>query len=479
MLTREAIDSSIPLAQKFDAAKLVVEAVENSPLQALVVASRSAPEFMVPVGSEGAVGYDPDVETMLYMANKQDELGGNRHNEVMDEVTEVVSEAVLKHLNFAKTVVSPLVTDLAERVIGSLNELSASSLLGMEVVVVDPPLPLTNPLLESSISRFENVAWDNPPLRFNLPSKTASEIIELMKVGTVRLDKDIEEWVATKGTSFVLGVWEKLFQQFQIAPNDPKTYTFRDFADHPVEGQDYSLAIYLLARNLEDNPPEGVEMSAAAYSDLMVQFRNQAGQRLVHYLDKFQTIVKTGQLVVSSTDRQITVNGAVYRQWIEAGGENEVLFGNMLTRPVVSIADAVTARAEEFKKAWDRHSALVATVESNKRFNRIKDILGSHFRMQLSEDGDETVLASSMMIQQKFNDLLAGVREEETQNVYELCLKLVCRSRFPSSAAEEILMGIENAKRENPNLDIREAATVATYRYIASWVASQFKVVPA
>jgi hypothetical protein len=208
----------------------------------------------------------------------------------------------------------------------------------------------------------------------------------------------------------------------------------------------------------------------------MVEYRNQAGRQLCQYIEKYQSDIKAGQLVVSSTDNTITVNSDVYRQWIEAGGTNEVLYGNLLAKPVLGTISSINERAGDLLAAWNKHSVYVASAEANRRFERVKQFLSMHFHRQLSEDTDETNLGNAHEVYQRFLDELDTVREGELECIPTLALRLVCKARYPHTSAFVILDGINTAMRANPQLDPREAAAISMSKYIGTWVASQFKI---
>jgi hypothetical protein len=73
---------------------------------------------------------------------------------------------------------------------------------------------------------------------------------------------------------------------------------------------------------------------------------------------------------------------------------------------------------------------------------------------------------------------LSEVSEIDMKDLWSVSLKLVCRSRFDHTQAERILSGIEEVKRDNPSIDVREAAAVSMIKYVAYWVSSQLKLIP-
>lgn len=477
MLSLEALNAAFPLTELADNASMKIVPIPGTPLDRLVQATRSDDKF-VTMQEDGSVM--PSISDIEYIANCKDELlGGSPHDKAFDDVVDVTVAAVQGHVKFAKNVVKPAVEELVEATQQTLEALTPSSLLGMEVITFNPPLPLQNNALDTMARQFDNVPFDVPKLSMRCPDQTTAEIIELMKTGSSSLDRDIEAWAAALGETCILDVYQNVFQIKQAGLND-RAKTFRDYTDDRECGADHALIIFLLARRLIDEPLPSTEMDMRVYENLMAEYRNQAGARVYRAICELETITKTKTLVKSVVGGKTTVYGFVYDAWIKAGGANEILFGNTMTTPYAATVDMLNSRAEELKIKWNRHSASVKTVESNRRFLRIKEALAYNFEKQIREAGDEfyeeATIGNRETVIKRFREMLDDVSIDETQDLWNIALKLVCRSRFARTDAERILAGIERVIRENPEIDVREAAAVSLIDYIAYWVASQMKV---
>jgi hypothetical protein len=475
MLTEKALMASLPLTERLDAAGFALYPVSGSPLDALCSATRSDPSLFV-----AAQGSAQDlIGSISAMANKvQPVMQCSEHDAVQDSIVAVAINAVKNHIATARTIVAPAINDLYGRVKASLGEISASSLLGMEIEVLREPKPLENSALQNAIRKFDGLAFDSPALTLRLPDMTITELMGLLGSGGGGLDADIAEWIADKGDAFFVQVWEELFQQ--KPPADGRVCSFAEWVTDREEGTDAALAIFLLARKLTDGKPlEGTQMSLSAYRSQIVEFRNQAGAALCRALDKIERAMKTGQLVRDVIGAKTVVYEPVYRKFLEAGGSNEILFANSLSVPFVTSLDAMMAQKDALTKRWNAHVALTKTAESNKRFNKIKELLELHFRSQLAEvtEGEDATAQNREIILKLFKEQLKLVRDSDLDDLHALCLTLVCRSRFYKTDAERILLGIEQAKKENPTISVREAAAASVVSYIAYWVSTQFKVV--
>lgn len=474
MLTREALNSGIPLTEVLDGKGLRLMAIPGTPLAELVKATRSNSNFTIQENGS----FTPDIGGIEYMANCRDEMiGGSSHDFTMDGITEVAIKAVREHIYFAKNIVAGAVQDLVEATNRTLSETTPSSLLGMEVVVWSPPAPMVHSLFTNMVRKFEEVPFESPSLSMKLPDLAVSEILELLQTGSGSFDATVAEWASSKGESFFINIWEKIFQIKQVELHDTKIVNFRDYTEDKLEGWDAALAIFLIARKLTDNPLKGTEMPLPAFNRLIVDYRNQAGARLCRALDDLNFAAKNKILIRSTTATVTVVNADVYREWIENGGDNEILFGNLLRAPLATTVATINEKADQLKAAWKQHAIMIATIENNKRFARTKDILDRHFQKQLAdtENADITV-ANRMNILSTFREQLEMVRSDELDDLWSLCLRLVCRSRFPTTSAERILEGIERIHKQNPELDVREAAAASVIEYIAYWVSTQFKI---
>ena len=236
--------------------------------------------------------------------------------------------------------------------------------------------------------------------------------------------------------------------------------------------------MFLLSRKLLDEPIDGFQMPLAVFEESVANIRNQSGLRLTYALSDLERLKKNQILVRGQGVTTVTVNGPVYRDWIDQGGENEVLFGNLLDQPSSITVEEINAKKETLLAAWNRYVATLTTVESNKRFIRVKQLLEKHFYDQLKDIPEDEVatLGNREIILKAFLAQLELVREDELNDIYGLVLRLLCRSRFQRTDAEEILTGIERVKRENPHIDVREAAAMSMIEYVSSWLASQFKI---
>ena len=302
--------------------------------------------------------------------------------------------------------------------------------------------------------------------------------MKTMKSGMKSADAAIDEWVSLKGMDFFQNIWENVFQTKQSELNEVRPVTFSTFSECPVEGADNSLAIFLLANNLLDKPLEGTEMSLTAYNRMIVDFRNQAAARICRIMDMCDSNTKNEVLVRSVDGSKTVVNGNVYKKWIADGGDNDVLFGNSLQPSPHFTVGNINEIAADLKRKWASHAGITATIESNRRFTRVKSIMLKEFNRQMQEMADTHAAAplKKEEIVQRFADQLEDLRTSDIDDLWGTCLRLVCRARFFHTDAECILEVMDRVKKESPECNPREAAAISVIEYIAHWVWKQCRV---
>lgn len=473
-LSPEAFQSAVPLANLGESRGFKFVAIEGTPLDALVKQSHAD----IAAGTAAADGIiRPNIENLTYMANVADAgMEGNQHDDLMTHWTNVVSAAVTDHLNVARTLVAPAVEDLVTQVVKNLSGQAQSSLLSMEVKVCELPEFVVASSFRDAYRRYEEVSLNNPEMNARLPARTDEELIELMKTGSSSVDKQIEAWAAGVGPDFLQAVWGTVFRQGQEDLYGTAGKAFKDLVDDQNTGFDWTLAIFLFANKLANDVIDDVEMDLRSYERTMVDFRDQSAAKLSRMVDAFEQAVETNMLVKSFVGKACTVYGPIYEKWLEEGGSNELLYGNILSDRREYTVDGVQARAEEFAETWNKHCQITESAESTRKFARTLETIEAEFRRSLAELDEPETLANRDTILKLFRAELDRVRPEDLSNLYQVCLRLVARSRFVQTDAEKILCYVERAKSENPTLDIREAAALATIWYVADWIAALIRV---
>lgn len=469
MLSKSAIESSLPLALEADARGLVIVPVAGSVLTHLCEASTIPTDWVCP---EDDQTFKPPVLDVESAAQYTDPAGRCEHNDLLDVAAEKYIGAVRNQIQQARLVVSPLAQEYAEKLIERMEDQSVSELLGLEIITSNTPKPLLNPALAEGLSKYAESGYAVLPA-LGLPELSVDELQELIKTGMKSLDDDVAMWLADCEPGWLAEVWAG-FMETKTAD------TLRGLMTKPKVGVHYTLATWLLATKLFNNPPEGVTMDLTSYNQGVATVRDQAAAQLWRELQKVLRAVETGAMVEGVQGSKVYVQGDVYNAWIEAGGSTDALFGNLyLSRPLTYVRD-LTQRQQELEGIWARQVALVKSTESLNRFNRLQRVARDKF-IELVNGLPMDVKAKmprTSTLMELFDAEVRSLSTKCVEDLYSLALRLLCRTLFVNSDAEAILCGIERVSKENPKLSAPEAASIAVAEYIGSWVGQQLTVRP-
>lgn len=484
MLSQDVLERAYPLVEQLDARRVYLAPVPGTPLASLVEATRMAGvnHYSLP-NQTGAVA-DPQVQLgdIAFMANCiNPATNESDHDVAMNRVVENGIAGLTNQVRAIRTVVKPAVVEMAEKTMLALQGLPGSEILGLEVRTYTPPEAFSNKNLLKEVLLTQAMPFDNPTLGLKLPVMAVSDIIKLAETGVTTIDGDVQDWLARKGNDFVAKVWETLFTENELGLTTNRVLMLRDYIDDPYEGAEWSLLTFLLARKLWDNPPEGTAMELRAYNEKVQAFRDQSASNVARAMDQLAQHADSGRMVLELQRKWVVVLEPVYKKWLEENnGTNEVLLGMIvLQKPLFTVEDIVAASAE-LQDTWTRQESLARTEEAARRKANCKGIMRSIFVDQLysSTEENETSEEIRQRIVALFDNELSLVNEEdcEVDRLFLTSTRLLCRSRFVRSDAENFLNWFNKIMKDNPGTSEMEAATQCAIKYVARWMAEQVEV---
>jgi len=369
-----------------------------------------------------------------------------------------------------------MVAEFADHVMEAQAQMADKIAYDFEICTYGMPAPLADESIMGSIKKAEHITMDKFELPFMaLGAIAPGALVELVKTGQTGTDAAITDWVNSRGENFLQQVWDQTFAASTLRAVTDDVY----FAD-TEEGNDNLLAVFLMCRNLLDNPLEGTTMSLHAFNARVHDLRMQVATRINARLESYERSVKNGTLVLSSFQRKIVVNEAAYTKWLKDGGSNDVLFGNALSNNPASTAEEIDKNADASKAAWRSFLALQGVDHENRMFTRMKELAEIEFgRLLAAASHDEIPLNERENIVKRFKEQLAMTRTDELKNVYCWSLRLVAKSIFWKKDAYRILKDICDVREANPDLDRAQAGAIAAINYIAYWVSMQMDLVRA
>lgn len=473
MLTKEAFDEALPLTQSFDARNIVLEPIEGTPLAELVKQT-----FILPDESGKQVDIAISVETTNV---SEMGVGGSSHDLIMDEIVKVGAESVRKHISFAKNVVAPIVGEYIDLVEEDIVQLPVSGLNKFEIKQYVLPEPFAAMGFRESLALFKNTPNEDYKFNLRLPDVDSETLTQLVMTGSSSIDDHVNAFVNRVGVDFLAGVYSRVFQARQNTDSDySKVYTLRSLMDDKENGEDFTLAVYLMANKLYDGPPENTENSYDDYNQSILKLRNQTGNKLYRLDHEVESAYEKDRVVKAIlSDHQVLVYPAVYEDWITGGGgDNDILLGSLIADESYYTLDRLNEDASKLKALWENFKRIEERTAINNKFNYVKESLSRRFSEILVKCNEVNNVNKDSCIK-IFKEELALITANEITDICNVALKLITRAMFYNTDAERILTSIEKNSKENPSITPREAALIATIELITDWVSSQMKPVSA
>lgn len=482
MLMSKAIEEAVPLTQQLDAANRKLTPLGSTPLESLCQATAR------PMGGQiGGAGdeYVPNVYGIEMLTNSKDPiLGECKHDTVMDEVTRYVTQAIQNQINRSRTIVQPAVEDLVSRINSKMSTMPASDVLQTEIVVEEVSGLLQSEPFLALVHKFSDKGVHDVAFGLNLPPQDIGQLRGYLKTNIPSVDSLVDDWIGTKGEQFLADVWRSVFS-FEPNVRPPlESDSFYHLLTNRVNGQDVALVVFLIANRLyQDGPMDGVDASLDHFKDFLSQYRDQAAGVIERGAEQLSRDITTGSMVRSYEGFKAYVNGPVYRKFLNEGGTADIVLGALVSGSVDRSATGLLKDAEEYNHKWDNFIKYQTATENNMRFATLKKVVVNSFEASLLDDVEINSGADAMeaagkreRLVKQFKDAVDLTRESDYKNMYRTVLRLLCETRFAMSGCDKLLNMMDDMLTENPGMEPREAATVASVRLIIQYCIQQFKI---
>ena len=481
MINQETYNAVKPLAIALSDKGITLAPRADTVLASLC--SASTPVFESP----SALDYDGFAFASIMAANDTSD-GPSQHSLQLNGYSEDLGKLVIQHVSYAKNVVKPIVVTMAEQITTYLENNSARE-AGSEycVQIYDTPAPLKDEAFLSSVVQYKDSSAIVPNIALDLPSKNREEILALMLFGHDKTDKLIVEWLSSiemEDPNFLEHVW---FSFFSKEANDNSGYTsFTSLGSKNIYTKvNFALAIYLIARKIYDEVQEGSSLDLNVYKNAVAQLRDYGGGSIAVCLNRIALNNSTGILIVELNQilKTVSVNGDVYREWLTKGGKPEVILGALISNFNSFSLTAIDGKAAELEAKWNSFCNFYRTAESNKAFSYYKDFLQMKFYEMLStlDQSEIDFKTQNAQYDASMKKLLLAeidsLKTDSMEKPYEVALTLIAKCRFGFTGAYGILYDINEIGKVNPNIDVREAALIATINYIADYLTEQIAII--
>ena len=418
---------------------------------------------------------------------------GTSHDSIKSEYVEMVYSAVREHLNYFRTIIAPATKTLSEKLYAYLQKQQPVS-SQLKIEVLELPEPMRDDGFITQLKRFAGRPISRTLERlFQMELISAEKILELMRTGNERKDKEISLWYARKGPAFFVEVWENVFA---FNKERPGSKTLGDMLFDPYYRNDYALALYLLANKLSTEVMESPAMNLEQYRFIMDEIIASSATAMLEGLKVYEEDVVRDNVLIAGTYttkssqdvKVIYVHGASMRPWLQSGGTSEQLLGCLAgghnyryVRDLQENKDTTTASYQMFLEISRKTEELTRGFRFRSRFRELVTEI---------EDPNEPGNISDMEKAARarypdFNNIFFRKFDEELRNLPDSAIaqldvavtNVITRSRFFYTYANKYFNNMMETARANPGISNDEAALIATIEYVCAYAVDQLEVV--
>lgn len=407
------------------------------------------------------------------------------HSAEMDAYISDLQKLVTAHVSFAKNTVKPEVVAFSEALLDYRQNVKPEDVNSkFNIIQVDVPAPLRDEGFFDTFTRYQGKSILPPDVTFKLTSIQTEDILTRFLTGSDRFDRLVMEWLSTQEESFIRRIWSNFFEG-STDSRDESYLTFENVsAMNPYDRLSTALAIYLFAIKLKSNVESNTGMDLRAYNAAADQYMDYAGAIVTSTIKIISGFRASKTLIIenNSISYNIKVDALTYKTWLEAGNCPEILLGLMVSGDRITLAAAITEKAEAFKSAYNSYLTFHGAKEANQMNDRYRLALRQMFQTALQEknaeiDSYREKKPEYLDVARKLGDeYIDSLKISDFDKIHDIALALIAGCKYYYSSACEILTSMVEAARVNPNIEPREAATFAVVLYLAKHLACQMTI---
>ena len=461
MLNKVAIQAAYPVAVNLAARGVALDVTAESPLALLV--ARVIENANVLTGDQ-----TPFHEALQAAGSTAIVEGVVPHDAAMDQVRSMVSNGVKASLSLAQGTVAPLIKSCVAEIEQRMDKALTASGSPLSVTPFYYKAIWDNPALIQACERYAGRATDVAlrPLGIARPTNW----VAALSTGVPHIDEVIAGFVSESSEEFLGQTWDDLYG----ARVGQLSSTIN--AGGPVTS-DKAIVAYLSARHLLDNIPPGMNISLEAWKGYFSELMSGAGALVMYQLRRRQQAAATGRIILDvpvGMNGSITVFGDNYNAFLRNGGSPEAVMGAHLKQEITQLrTSSEQAVIDGYAQIWRNEYSVIQQRLAYQRQDLVLRTAKAVVAKAINDQPEPRVVPAEVM-HAKLNELVTTTTAIETRNLWTLVRKLVCRSMFAHTDVERILRGVDEVAAENMN--VREAAFLATADYIVEWLLSQVTV---
>lgn len=475
MLLASTITQTVPFSQSLTEQNKTLLPKQGSLLEQLVSAS------CLPMG----IPSDPDslnaLPTLIEASTSNGEAGISQHSSLVDSFTSTLSEAVMSHIKLAKTVVLPVVKEVTKSVVEKYNTLMLRNALDdITINMHKQPMLVSNTDLLDMLTNYDSTLSTTPSL-ITLKEKSLAEIRLLCTTGVNSLDKEVAEYLNGTDEDTIIKIYNLFYNYANSAWPLDKIRSTNGYTLFTI-----GIVGYLIGRRLFDEVDENaVGMNLVSYQKQIAEIRDYCATlinnavKLIEGYSRSQTVV----VGINKDAKTIDVNDELYKKWLETNTEDAIL-GNLVSDRVFSTYGLIEENKDKLVESWKNYTVYLNLRRAQDNDRVIRNFIATAVYSDMTDEGLTDIEKEYMLVDSNYiakakqcvTEYVESLSTNDMDNLPEVVLAAVAKHRFYFTASYDILNGMHEVAKINPDIDPREAALISVLYYVTDYFIDQVRV---
>lgn len=400
---------------------------------------------------------------------------GGYNEKLTSELANKIALGVKNDLMLIKGKMLPLMTEYSNYLSDKIANAKEASEISLYKVHEQNIPDVIKEMQDKNIINPKRATAELPVSNVSVPVPSEDVIMDMFKHSITSINTYAASVVSTYTKEEVSKLWEKYLTNISRSNSaiDMMSFNSTSFRD--------LVMLFLVLSNLKQDRIAGVKASEDVYKEVVSKFYSEVLNTIAVKIEKYNTDIRTKKLVTDIKDKYtIVVNASVYDDFLDAGGQPEVLFGLLLNRPEnVSgfLRKNIEVKQDEYLAAWNKK---VKTVRMNSKYSELKkyeavySISLSHLFKELIP-GDLEKIANTDIIAAE-NGLKEKLKSEpinEVMDVDYMAREILAHLVFPQTNFHRFTDYMMEYTKLDSKLTPQEAASFASIDMIMDYLLQQ------
>lgn len=254
----------------------------------------------------------------------------------------------------------------------------------------------------------------------------------------------------------------------------------------PGERASVFLIAGLIASNMVEKTPEDANGNLKTFRENAASLRDYCFNRAASAVEDYNALVSRNVLFSSMKKVEgcvcVYVINDVYTEWLNNGGRPELVMAAAMANQQIRTVEEFANNISSLTNIWNNFCAVHRSQESIRAAQVLRSLYIQSFVESISNvevfekeyrDSNQQHAENAISSAQKW---LEQISVDALNNFDMVALELVGRFRFSYLPAYEILKEINLIRTDCDEISVREAALVASTKYVARYLVTQMSI---